>query len=56
MGPEPSAPLTVKLVGYRNSSTKDDLLGWFNSFLRKDDFIFTPLQRGEDLYLNGAVK
>ncbi len=51
-----SAPLTVKLIGYRNSSTKDDLLGWFNCFLRKDDFIFTPLQRGEDLYLDGTVK
>lgn len=51
-----SAPLVVKLIGYRNSSTKDDLLSWFNRFLRKDDFIFTPLQRGEDLYLNGAVK
>lgn len=51
-----SAPLTVKLVGYRNSATKDDLLGWFDRFLRKDDFIFTPLQQGEDLYLNGAVK
>jgi hypothetical protein len=51
-----SAPLTVKLIGYRNSSTKDDLLAWFNNFLRKDDFIFTSLQRGEDLYLNGTVK
>lgn len=51
-----SAPLTVKLVGYRNSATTDDLLGWFDRFLRKDDFTFTPLQRGEDLYLDGAVK
>ncbi|NTE89613.1 hypothetical protein [Agrobacterium rubi] len=51
-----SAPLTVKLVGYRNSSTTDDLLGWFDRFLRKDDFTFTRLQRGEDLYLDGAVK
>ncbi|MDH0912403.1 hypothetical protein N5C66_25485 [Rhizobium pusense] len=51
-----SAPLSVKLVGYRNSATKDDLLGWFDRFLKKDDFIFTSLQRGEDLYLDGAVK
>ena len=51
-----SAPLTVKLVGYRGSATADDLLGWFDRFLRKDDFTFTPLQRGEDLYLSGVVK
>lgn len=50
------APLTIKLVAYRNSATADDLLSWFDGFLRKDDFTFTPLQRGEDLYLDGAVK
>ncbi len=51
-----SAPLTVKLIGYRNSATQEDLLGWFDRFLKKDDFTFTPLQRGEDLYLDGVVK
>lgn len=51
-----SAPLTVKLIGYRNSATQDDLLGWFDRFLKNDDFTYTPLQRGEDLYLDGVVK
>ncbi len=51
-----SAPLTVKLIGYRNSVTQDDLLGWFDRFLKKDDFTYTSLQRGEDLYLDGVVK
>ena len=51
-----SAPLTVTLIGYRNSATKDDLIGWFDRFLKKDDFTFTPRQRGEDLYLDGVVK
>ncbi|WP_234904896.1 hypothetical protein [Agrobacterium pusense] len=51
-----SAPLTVKLIGYRNSATQEDLLGWFDRFLKKDNFTFTPLQRVEDLYLDGVVK
>lgn len=51
-----SAPLTVKLVGYRKTATEDELLSWFDRFLSKEDFSFTPAQRGEDLYLDGAVK
>lgn len=50
-----SAPLTISLIAYRNTASADELLGWFDGFLKKDDFTFTPLQRGEDLYLNGAV-
>lgn len=51
-----SAPLTVKLVGYRKTATADELLSWFDRFLSKKDFNLTPTQRGEDLYLDGAAK
>lgn len=51
-----SAPLTISLIAYRNTASADELLSWFDGFLKKNDFTFTPLQRGEDLYLNGAVK
>lgn len=50
------APLTIKLVSYRNSYTTDQLLTWFDTFLKKDDFVFNEMQRGEDLYISGSVR
>lgn len=51
-----SAPLTISLIAYRNTANADELLSWFDGFPKKNDFTFTPLQRGEGLYLNGVVK
>lgn len=50
------APLTVQLDAYRNSATADELVQWFDRFLRQDDFVFSQEKRGEDLYLQGAVR
>lgn len=50
------APLTVQLNAYRNSATADELLQWFDRFLRQSDFVFSQEKRGEDLYLRGAVR
>lgn len=50
------APLTVQLNAYRNSATADELVQWFDRFLRQDDFVFSQEKRGEDLYLQGAVR
>jgi hypothetical protein len=51
-----SAPLIIRLTAYRESATAEELLRWFDRFLRKDDFIFSQQKRGEDLYLNGVAK
>lgn len=51
-----SAPLTVDLVAYRNSATRDEMLDWFDRGLRKDDFVFTQKQIDDDLYLKGTVR
>ncbi|XOK14324.1 hypothetical protein ACI6PO_21280 [Agrobacterium tumefaciens] len=50
------APLTVQLNACRNSATADELVQWFDRFLRQDDFVFSQEKRGEDLYLQGAVR
>ena len=50
------APLAVQLNAYRNSGTADELLQWFDRFLRQGDFVFSQEKRGEDLYLRGAVR
>ncbi|WP_425640369.1 hypothetical protein [Agrobacterium radiobacter] len=50
------APLAVQLNAYRNSATADELLQWFDRFLRKDDFVFSEEKRGDDIYLRGAVR
>lgn len=51
-----SAPLTIRLIAYRDSASAEELLNWFDRFLRKDDFVFSKQKRGEDLYLDGVAK
>ncbi|KXG84779.1 hypothetical protein ATO67_12135 [Agrobacterium bohemicum] len=51
-----TAPLTVKLTAYRNTLTAEQLVNWFDTFLRKDDFVFSEERRGEDIYLSGIVR
>jgi hypothetical protein len=51
-----TAPLTIKLTAYRNTMTAEQLVNWFDTFLRKDDFVFNEEQLGEDIYVNGRIK
>ncbi len=51
-----SAPLTVKLAAYQNSASAEELLNWFDGYLRKDDFTFTEQSQGEDLHVLGVAK
>lgn len=51
-----TAPLSVKLVAYRNEGSEAELLSWFDTFLRRDDFAFSTRRQDDALFLTGTAK